>query len=475
MRVLRLLAGCLVLAAGCGRSGALLPEERGLDVPFPRTPGDGGTEEPPKALTTEWVVTLGGTEDDAANAVSIGAGNVAVSGSFRGGFDFGDVALTTAAGEDDAFVAVLVAADGAYAWHETAGGTAADVASAVSVHPDGRVVMGGRVESASADLGFGSVFGSGDGEGDRFVAAYTSAGAPLWSTLSIYPGRDEVFSTTWTGFVFAGGDEDASATDVDSALERRNPVGGVVVGGVNHQAAGAGEHLRASGADAAASVYLGAGFFTGDATYAGAAVTAQAEDAIAFHAVTAGAVDWHFQLGGSGNDRATAVAHTPFGWVIAGEFEGTAMVAGTSLVAAGGSDVFVALLDDADGSLLWIRRAGGPGNDHAVGAGEADGVVQVAGTYEGVFLPGGGLNPLESAAAGSFLMAFDAAGHGKPVAVSRISGEGVLVSGLAVGADGEAYVAGSFAAPVDLGLGGITAPAGGSDAFVLRGRLDFSR
>ena len=474
MRALLLFA--LVLAAGCGRSGVLFPgDERGpIDVPFPHAPGD-GNEEAPKAFATEWVVTLGGVEDDAANAIALGFGRVALAGSFRGEADLGDSAITTADGADDAVVAGLATAGGAYAWHAVAGGTAADVAQAVSVDPDGRVVMGGRVDSATADLGFGSVFGSGDGEGDRFVTAYTAAGAPLWANLSLFAGRDEVYAMSWTGFVFAAGDEDASASDVDSSLERRNAVGGVVVGGVNHQAAAADEHLRATAANAAASVYLGAGFFTGDATYAGAAVTAQAEDAIAFHAVTAGAVDWHFQLGGSGNDRATAVAHTPLGWVIAGEFEGTALVAGTSMIAAGGTDVFVALVDDADGSLLWVRRAGGPGDDHVAGAGEANGIVQIAGTYEGVFLPGGGLDPLAPATAGSFVMAFDALGSGKPLAVSRISGEGVLVTGLAVGANGDAYLSGSFTGAADLGLGSVETSAGGSDAFALRGRLELFR
>jgi len=157
--------------------------------------------------------------------------------------------------------------------------------------------------------------------------------------------------------------------------------------------------------------------------------------------------------------------------VIAGEFEGTAMVAGTSLVAAGGTDVFVALVDDSDGALLWVRRAGGPGNDHVTGAGASNGVVLLAGTYEGVFLPGGGLEPLATATAGSFLMAFDAQGFGKPLAVARVSGEGVFVTGLAVDSGGDVYLSGTFAAPVDLGLGVVT-PTGGSDAFVLRGRLE---
>src|SRR5215468_11317670 len=52
------------------------------------------------------------------------------------------------------------------------------------------------------------------------------------------------------------------------------------------------------------------------------------------------------------------------GLAVAGRFEGPMRAAGFTAAAAGGSDVFV-LRTNADGSVRWLRRIGGPGNESA--------------------------------------------------------------------------------------------------------------
>lgn len=472
MRVLLLSCVVTIAAMGCGRSGVLPVEDDRGRVPVPHLPGggDGDDGEGARAIEVEWVRTYGAAGDDVANDVALGAGNVAVAGSFRGAIDFGDGVDTVTSGVDDAFVAVLTTGSGAYAWHAAGGGAANDVANAVAVHADGRVAIAGRAESASADFGMGTSPGSGDGKGDLFVAAYDAAGAAEWWDLSAFSGRDEAFSVTYTGYLFVGGDEDASVNDTDSFLERRDPVGGGIFASVNHQAPNANEHLRTTASDAGASVYLGGGYFTGTSTYAGLSVTAQGEDAIAYHVVTAGPVNWIFHLSGPGNERVTSIARANDGWVIAGEFEGTADVAEATLVSAGGTDVFVAVVDDDDGAIRWIRRFGGAGDDHLTGAGYALGLVQIAGTYSGAFDAGVELGLLPAMTQGSYLLSLDTTTGGKAIAASTIGGEGVRVTGLAVGPDANAYLSGSFAGETVFGAQP-RASNGGTDAFVLRGRL----
>ncbi|MCW5803937.1 MAG: SBBP repeat-containing protein, partial [Deltaproteobacteria bacterium] len=59
---------------------------------------------------------------------------------------------------------------------------------------------------------------------------------------------------------------------------------------------------------------------------------------------------WVRQLGGTGNDQGAKLAVDGAGDVVAtGIFSGTITVGGTTLTAAGGTDVYVAKLAPADG------------------------------------------------------------------------------------------------------------------------------
>jgi hypothetical protein len=80
-----------------------------------------------------------------------------------------------------------------------------------------------------------------------------------------------------------------------------------------------------------------------------------------------GSVVWAKNAGGTGGDIAYGVALDNSGGVyVAGFFSGTMIVDGVTVTSAGLYDIFVAKYD-SDGTLLWLKRAGGTGSDIAHG------------------------------------------------------------------------------------------------------------
>jgi hypothetical protein len=98
----------------------------------------------------------------------------------------------------------------------------------------------------------------------------------------------------------------------------------------------------------------------------------------------AAAVGWAGSAGGPGTDVGNAcAADTNGNFYVAGYFTGTATFGTNTLVSAGLNDIFVIKYNNA-GTLLWARRAGGPGYDAANGITVDDaGNTYVTGSFEG--------------------------------------------------------------------------------------------
>ena len=124
-----------------------------------------------------------------------------------------------------------------------------------------------------------------------------------------------------------------------------------------------------------------------------------------------------------------ALAADPAGGVaVAGKFSGTVRAGGFAVSAAGGADAFV-LRTNADGSVRWLHRLGGTGDDAASAVAIApDGDVIAAGVVE------------ERCFAARL-----SAGDGHEVWASRLEGAGESsCRALALDARGDAWAAGSF-------------------------------
>lgn len=359
-----------------------------------------------------WSKRLGGTSSDYAWAVAVdGSSNVLVAGDFAGTADFGGGPLTSV-GYDDIFLAKYDA-NGTHLWSKRLGGTGSDAAWSMAVDGSGNVLVTGAFEG-TADFGGGPLVSAGNT--DIFVAKYSSGGTHLWSKR------------------FGG-------TDYERAW--------------------------AVAADGSGNVLL-AGDFAGMADLGGGPLTSAGSDDVFVARYDASGVHlWSKRFGGAGNERASAMAVDRSGSVLlAGEFLGTADFGGGPLTSAGSADIFVAKYD-AGGAPLWSKRFGGSGYDRAwaVAADGSSGHVLMAGQHEGGVDFGGGV--LSSHGFGDiFAVQCDAGGAHL---WSRSFGGTFPDSAATVAVDGSGnmLVAGDFASSVDFG-GGAFFSTGRNDGFLLK-------
>ena len=166
--------------------------------------------------------------------------------------------------------------------------------------------------------------------------------------------------------------------------------------------------------------------------------------------VQAQVLDWARGVGGAFGDGAVSVAVDAAGHsYVTGSFEGVVTFGAgepneTTLVSAGGSDIFVAKYDP-NGTLVWVKRAGGTNRDEGKGiAVDAAGFVYVTGTFSlsAVFGPG---EPNETMLTntGTGLFVSQYAPDGNLVWVKGASGS-TAGTELNVGGSGHIYVVGFY-------------------------------
>ena len=177
------------------------------------------------------------------------------------------------------------------------------------------------------------------------------------------------------------------------------------------------------------------------------------------------AVDWATRHGGPSDDRGLAIAVAPNGdLVMAGTFTGTMNLGGAAISSAGGADGWVARYSAA-GTFRWSTKLGGIGADLATGvAVDANGDVYVVGSFVGPVDFGGGSR---ANARGGYLVKL-ASATGAYV-WDRVFGSTTVDNAISVAAVDANTVAigGRFTGTIDFGNGNRSAtPAGGFDSFV---------
>jgi hypothetical protein len=162
---------------------------------------------------------------------------------------------------------------------------------------------------------------------------------------------------------------------------------------------------------------------------------------------------------------ATALAASGNSVYVGGNFTGTANVGSFSLTSAGGTDLAVAKLTDVggSGSLAWVQRAGGPGNEYATALAVQGSTVYAATSYGAGASFGFGTTQLAGAGTGVAKLT-DAGGSGGFGWVQPMPGTGI--TRLAAG-NGRLYAAGSFAGTATLGSTTLTSPGATSSAFLV--------
>jgi hypothetical protein len=276
-------------------------------------------------------------------------GSTIVVGRFGGSTTFGAwpaVHHLNSLGDDDIFLCRHLP-NGSLAWARRAGGPSrGDWANAVAAGSDGSFVVGGYFHGlAGLDGGSITTGLQSAGDDDAFLARYAENGTMLWARR-------------------AGGIFHDAVNGVAMLPDRSS----IATGSFTAQAI-FGEANTATTLLVQGSLLTSDGFV---ARYDGE-----------------GALVWVRQFGGAaGNDAGRGVAVAADGsCVVTGVFRGVATFgSGTNqvtLLAAGGTDVFVARYDGS-GSLLWARRGGGADDDEARGITIcADGSCVAVGGFRG--------------------------------------------------------------------------------------------
>ncbi|HXV12786.1 MAG TPA: HYR domain-containing protein [Candidatus Krumholzibacteria bacterium] len=272
---------------------------------------------------SQWYGSAGG--DEGQDVVADASGNLIVTGLYGGVIQFGGGADTPAFGGADMFVLKLDAAGG-HQWSKGMGSASTDAGYGIAVDASNRVSITG-VFTNTVDFGGGSLTSA--GSTDAFVVTYAENGDHLWSARL--------------------GD---AATDVGQGIAA-DAMGGIVVTGTNN----------------------GAFLLKYDPN---------------------GALEWSQSFRSTVLVQGQDVALGPGGTIVlTGNLRGTTSFGGASLTSAGDDDAFLAFFE-GNGTHRWSQRFGNTGDDWGHGCYfDPSGGLTVTGVFSSSVDFGGG--PLVSA------------------------------------------------------------------------------
>jgi hypothetical protein len=152
---------------------------------------------------------------------------------------------------------------------------------------------------------------------------------------------------------------------------------------------------------------------------------------------------WAVQLGGVTGAHGYAIVHDSHDdLIVAGTFQGDGLFGSTTLTSAGGFDIFVAKLAQADGSVVWVKQFGSSAGELVTGLAVDDqDAVYVSGSTGGT--PDFGAGPLPNAG-GQDILLFKLSSAGD-VSWAKSFGTSGSDQGTAVAArNGEVAIAGYY-------------------------------
>lgn len=324
------------------------------------------------------------------SVVTDGQGNSYVTGWYEYNATFGSTQISSVNGSHDIFLAKYDNA-GNLLWVRSAGGTGSENSASVALDQLGNCYITGEFQGTAA---FGTQSVNSSGGYDIFVAKYSPVGEILWVKkaggadhdfgLSICKGYHGALYITgyFSGTANFGSHPITSISGWDIFLARIDTAGQFL------WSKGAGGLLYDYGTDVAAdttgNAYL-TGYFSSNAAFDTMVVVGSGSaDAFISKADKSGKFLWVKQDGGSMNDYAWGITSDHIGnSAIAGYFEGTMQIGGTSLVSAGNTDVFL-ISYNTNGEVQWAQSGGGSQSEYLSDVFKTpDGSVYITGRFEG--------------------------------------------------------------------------------------------
>jgi hypothetical protein len=374
-------------------------------------------------------------------------------------------------------------------WSTIWGGSLTDAITGIALGPDGSVYASGWTESA--DLISSPSFANRKAGVEAFVVKLTPAGALAWATYLGGSGYDKAraVAVDASSNVWVVGQTDSRDFPVRSAFQQTLRAGhDAFVAKLDPNGASLlfSTYLGGASTDTAAAIAIetdGAAFVAGESSSADfSAVNAiQATnrggtDVFVTKFMSSGALVYSTYLGGSGTDRALAVAVRGGEATIAGSTNSAnfPLKAPIQSVLRGGQDAFVARLSSTGSTLVYSTYVGGTGT-----SGAQEVAYALAVNAAGEAYVGGTTNSRDFPVSGAIQPAL--AGGGNDAFIAKVNSGGTALAwatylgGLgsdkaeAVSLDpsGNVYVAGTtWSSDFPLVRALQTAKAGQSDAFV---------
>lgn len=325
-----------------------------------------------------WAVRFGGPAQDVPRSVTtLSDGSTVVTGQVRGvGASFGPFTLSSA-GDSDIFVA-RINTDGTFAWAFRSGGTGLDAGFHVIQRPDGALLVTGYFTGNVTFNGVNLTNNAANTQ-DVFVAALDpTTGTPLWVRTGGGTGNDYVYRVRAMpdNSLIAVGSAQVTATFGPTTLPPSLGNGDLFAMRIN--ADGSYRWVKRLGGSTdfddlfglwtfADGSFAATGYIRRSATFGTTTLTPAtpgAADVVVLKMDADGNVVWAKRAGGpSTDDFAYTAAGYPDGSIlIGGYFSGVADFGPYTLTSAGGQDAFVAKYA-ADGTVLWVRAGNNSSGD----------------------------------------------------------------------------------------------------------------
>ena len=364
-----------------------------------------------------WAKSTGGTSYDKAISIAVDAsGNAYLAGYFNSPtLTFGLTSLTNA-GTYDLFLAKYDS-NGNVLWAKKAGGTGDDYATSVAMDTSGNAYVVGWY--ASPTITFGSTTLTNVGYHDLFLSKYDANGNILWAKSAGGTSADRAYSVS---------------------------------------------------VDALGNSYV-AGFFGSPTITFGSTILTNAGIYDIFLAKydANGNILWAKSAGGTGTDRAYSVSVDALGnSYVAGFFNSPTLTFGsTSLINMGSYDIFLTKYD-ANGNILWAKKAGGTSDDETFSvAVDTSGNSYVAGWFASLTITFGSNTLTNVGSSDLFLAKYDT--NGNVIWAKSAGGTNYdYTYSVTVDASGNSYVAGYFKSPTITFVSPALTNAGGYDMFIVK-------
>lgn len=366
-------------------------------------------------------------------------------------------------------------------WAATGGG-GADVGNAVAVDAAGNSYVAGYF-TGTATFGTNTLVSAGNT--DIFITKHNSSGQLVWARRAGGPGYDAAkgVAVDAAGNCYVTGAYEGEASFSGStSLTNTSPTSYADVFLAQYDSAGTLGWVRSAGVEfandegtAVAVDTAGNVLVTGRSvldTFAGVTVANPGRIFVAKY-TGAGAEVWAHKLGSYSSsifDTGTGIATDSAGNVfVGGVFQSPIAAFGpATFTNFGNADMFLAKLDAA-GVLQWARQAGGAGEDTASGvAVAADGSAYLVGAVAGnATFSGSNVTSVAGAASDGFVAKY--AGDGRVTWVRQFGGRGLSAArAVAVDTAGTVHVTGYFSGGATFGTNTLQGISGSYDAFLAR-------